>query len=211
MRLKQPLNQFIHWQLSWGSRQPADSGRRERCFDQCAVCAGGACYLCWQPNWSFTTMYRLSPNVSTSAALERLRPIFNKYRPDFPFQYHFVDEKYAEKFAVEKLVGRLAGIFARPGHLYFVPGTLWADSPAWPSSVPGEIGIRKVLGASISQVLVLITKDFIVLVGISCVIASAVAFYFLRYWLDAIITASGWGRGYSWGRPPEPSHCPHHP
>jgi hypothetical protein len=137
----------------------------------------------WQPNWSFTTSYRLAPNVPTKVALDRLRPIFNKYRPDFPFEYHFVDDKYAEKFAVEKLVGRLAGIFA--GLAIFISCLgLFGLIACVAEQRTREIGIRKVLGASVAQVLVLITRDFIVLVGISCVIASGVAFYFLRHWLD---------------------------
>jgi putative ABC transport system permease protein len=95
-----------------------------------------------------------------------------------------VEDKYAEKFAVEKLVGKLAGIFAALAIFISCLG-LFGLIACIAEQRTREIGIRKVLGASVSQVLVLITKDFIVLVGISCVIASAVSFYFLRHWLDS--------------------------
>ncbi len=183
MRLKQPLNQIISWQLSWVPRNLRVVGVVKDALTNAPFAPAEPAIYVWQPNWSFTVMYRLSPNVSNSVALERLKPIFNKYHPDFPFQYHFSDEKYAEKFAVEKLVGRLAGIFAALAIFISCLG-LFGLIACVAEQRTREIGIRKVLGASVSQVLVLITKDFIVLVGISCVIASAVAFYFLRHWLD---------------------------
>jgi putative ABC transport system permease protein len=183
MRLKQPLNQTIHWTLTWVPRNLRVVGVVKDALTTAPFAPAEPAIYIWQPNWSFTTMYRLAPNISTTAALERLRPIFNKYRPNFPFQYHFVDDKYAEKFAVEKLVGRLAGIFAALAIFISCLG-LFGLIGCVAEQRTREIGIRKVLGASISQVLVLITRDFIVLVGISCVIASAVAFYFLQHWLD---------------------------
>ncbi len=183
MRLKQPLNQTIHWTLTWVPRNLRVIGVVRDALTGAPFSPAEPAIYVWQPGWSFTTTYRLSPNVPTSVALEQLRPIFNKYRPDFPFQYHFVDEKYAEKFAVEKLVGRLAGIFAALAIFISCLG-LFGLIACVAEQRTREIGIRKVLGASVSQVLVLITRDFIILVGISCVIASAVAFYFLRHWLD---------------------------
>jgi len=183
MRLKQPLNQTIHWELSWVPRNLRVIGVVKDALTNAPFSPAEPAIYVWQPGWSFTTTYRLSPNVSTSAALERLRPIFNKYRPDFPFQYHFVDDKYAQKFAVEKLVGRLAGIFAALAIFISCLG-LFGLIACVAEQRTREIGIRKVLGASVSQVLVLITKDFIILVGISCLIASVAAFYFLRHWLD---------------------------
>ncbi|MHA4812134.1 ABC transporter permease [Flavitalea flava] len=183
MRLNQPLNQIIHWQLSWVPRNLRVVGVVKDVLTNAPFAPAEPAIYVWQPGWSFTTMYRLSPNVSTSVAMERLKPIFTKYHRDYAFQYHFVDEKYAEKFAVEKLVGRLAGIFATLAIFISCLG-LFGLIACVAEQRTREIGIRKVLGASVSQVLVLITKDFIVLVGISCVIASALAFYFLRHWLD---------------------------
>jgi putative ABC transport system permease protein len=183
MRLKQPLNQMIHWQLSWVPRDLRVIGVVKDALTNAPFAPAEPAIYVWQPGWSFTTTYRLAPNVPTTAALERLRLIFNKYRPEFPFTYHFVDDKYAEKFAVEKLVGRLAGIFAALAIFISCLG-LFGLIACVAEQRTREIGIRKVLGASVAQVLVLITREFIVLVGISCLIASAVSVYFLRHWLD---------------------------
>jgi putative ABC transport system permease protein len=184
MRLKQPLNRMIHWSLTWVPQNLRVIGVVKDALTSAPFAPAEPALYVWQPNWSFTTTYRLAPNVPTKVALDRLRPIFNKHRPYFPFQYHFVEDKYAEKFAVEKLVGKLAGIFAALAIFISCLG-LFGLVACIAEQRTREIGIRKVLGASVSQVLVLITKDFIVLVGISCVIASAVSFYFLRHWLDS--------------------------
>ena len=183
MRLTQPLNQYISWQLSWVPRNLRVIGVVKDILSNAPFAPAEPVIYVWQPDWSFTTMYRLSPNVSTRVALERLGPIFNKYHKDFPFQYYFSDDKYAEKFAVEKLLGRLSGVFAVLAIFISCLG-LFGLIACVAEQRTREIGIRKVLGASISQVLVLITKDFIVLVGISCVIASALGFFFLQHWLD---------------------------
>jgi putative ABC transport system permease protein len=183
MRLKQPLNQMLHWTLTWVPQNLRVIGVVKDALTSAPFAPAEPALYVWQPGWSFTTTYRLAANVPTSVALDRLRPIFNKYRPEFPFTYHFVDDKYAEKFAVEELVGKLAGIFAALAIFISCLG-LFGLIACVAEQRTREIGIRKVLGASVAQVLVLITRDFIVLVGISCLIASAVAFYFLRHWLD---------------------------
>ncbi len=136
----------------------------------------------YQP-WLFVITYRLSPHVEAHAAMDRLRSIFSRYRPQYPFQYHFVDDSYAAKFAVESLVGKLAGIFATLAIIISCLG-LFGLAAYVAEQRTREIGIRKVLGASIREVFFLITKDFVLLVMISCLIASPLAFYFLRNWLQ---------------------------
>jgi ABC-type antimicrobial peptide transport system permease subunit len=115
--------------------------------------------------------------------LSRLEPIFRKYNPDVAFDYHFVDEGYAQKFALEMLIGKLAGIFAVLAIFISCLG-LFGLAAYMAEQRTREIGIRKVLGASVSQVLLLLSGDFILLVGISCIIASPVAFYFSHQWLQ---------------------------
>ena len=135
----------------------------------------------YQP-WLFVITYRLSSTVSPHVAIDGLRTIFNKYRPQYPFQYHFVDESFAAKFALESLVGKLAGIFAALAIFISCLG-LFGLAAFVAEQRNKEIGIRKVLGASVRSVFFLVTKDFILLVVISCFIASPVAFYFLKNWL----------------------------
>ncbi len=133
--------------------------------------------------WGSVLLYRLSPKVSMQDALNQLHRIFEKYNPAYPYSYSFVDEDYGRKFNLEMLVGKLAGIFAGLAILISCLG-LFGLVAYVAEQRTREIGIRKVLGASVSQVLMLLSKDFLLLVVISCVIASPIALYFLHNWLQ---------------------------
>jgi len=128
-------------------------------------------------------MYRLSAGIKTQDAIAGLTSIFNKYNPAYPFNYEFADDSYAAKFSLEVLVGKLAGLFAALAIFISCLG-LFGLAAYMAEKRTKEIGIRKVLGASIPQVWLLLSKDFILLVLISCVIASPVALYFLSGWLQ---------------------------
>ncbi|AYL94843.1 ABC transporter permease [Mucilaginibacter celer] len=128
-------------------------------------------------------MYRLAPNVNTQDALKKIGKIFDTYNPAYPFIYKFIDEEYNRKFSLEALVGKLAGVFA--GLAIFISCLgLFGLAAYVAEQRTKEIGIRKVLGASIAQVWLLLSKEFILLVMLSCVIATPVAFYFLKGWLQ---------------------------
>jgi len=127
-------------------------------------------------------LYRLEPRIKTKDALTQLTAIFNKYNPSFPYTYTFEDENYAAKFNQEVLIGKLSGLFA--GLAIFISCLgLFGLAAYVAERRTKEIGIRKVLGASVSQVWLLLSKDFLLLVILSCVIASPLAFYFLHGWL----------------------------
>ncbi|MEO8403903.1 MAG: ABC transporter permease [Chitinophagaceae bacterium] len=127
-------------------------------------------------------MYRLSANKDTHDALAKLTLVFNKYNPGYPYSYQFADNAYASKFNLEVLVGKLAGIFAVLAILISCLG-LFGLAAYMAEQRKKEIGIRKVLGASVSRVWLLLSKEFLLLVVISCLIASPIALYFLNGWL----------------------------
>ena len=137
----------------------------------------------YEANPQNVMMYRLSADIKTKDAITALTAIFNKYNPAYPFTYTFADESYAAKFNLEVLIGRLAGIFAAFAIFISCLG-LFGLAAYIAEQRTKEIGIRKVLGASIPQVWLLLSKDFILLVLISCFIASPVALYFLTGWLQ---------------------------
>lgn len=139
-------------------------------------------------------LYRLSSRIKTQDALTQLTAIFNKYNPSFPYTYTFEDENYAAKLNQEVLIGKLSGLFA--GLAIFISCLgLFGLAAYVAERRTKEIGIRKVLGASVSQVWLLLSRDFILLVILSCVIASPLAFYFLQGWLAKFDYHIGIGAG----------------
>ena len=128
-------------------------------------------------------LYRLSRGVRTQDAIVKLTTLFTKYNPAYSYIYQFADEEYARKFDLELLIGKLAGLFA--GLAIFISCLgLFGLAAYMAEQRSKEIGIRKVLGASVSQLWLLLSRDFLVLVLISCVLASPVAWYYLQNWLQ---------------------------
>jgi hypothetical protein len=128
-------------------------------------------------------IYRLAPGVNPHEALEKIGKIFDKYNPAYPFDYVFVDKAYDQKFSQEELIGTLAAVFA--GLAVFISCLgLFGLAAYVAEQRTKEIGIRKVMGASVAQLWLLLSRDFVILVVVSCVIASPVALYFLIPWLN---------------------------
>jgi ABC-type antimicrobial peptide transport system permease subunit len=182
MRLEQPINQYVHWQtVTAPSRLRIIGVVKDALSNNPFGEAEPAMYL-FQPGWSNKLLYRLSVTVPTSAALARIKKVHDQYDPEHTFEYRFVDEDYASSFAIEEMIGRLAGIFA--GLAIFISCLgLFGLAAYMAEQRRKEIGLRKVLGASVGQMVVLLSRDFLLLVGVSCVIASPVAYYFLHHWL----------------------------
>lgn len=131
---------------------------------------------------NFVTI-RINPGSSAREALPHIEAAFKKYSPSSPFNYDFVDTEYAAKFAAEERIGKLASFFAILAILISCLG-LFGLASFVAEQRTKEIGIRKVLGASILNVWSLLSKDFIVLVGIAFTIATPIAYYFLDNWLQ---------------------------
>jgi ABC-type antimicrobial peptide transport system permease subunit len=181
MRFKEPLNQSIDWGQT--SQRARVIGVVSDALMTSPFSPAVPTYFMLSPDKASTIMYRLSASANTYDAITKLIPIFNKYNPSYPYLYHFVDESYAAKFDLETLIGKLAGLFA--GLAIFISCLGLFGLAAYIAEQRNkEIGIRKVLGASVSQVWFMLSKDFIILVLISCVIASPLAFYFLQNWLQ---------------------------
>ena len=179
LRLKDPVNVVINFQ---GTQYTIAGVVKDALMLSPFAPADPTMFFCdAEPKGNI--MYRLSPGINTQEAITQLTAVFNKYNPAFPYHYQFADEDYAAKFKLEVLIGKLAGIFAALAILISCLG-LFGLAAYIAEQRTKEIGIRKVLGASVSQVWLLLSKDFIVLVLISCFIASPLAFYFLNNWLQ---------------------------
>jgi putative ABC transport system permease protein len=137
---------------------------------------------------------KIEPQVGTNTALNKIEKIFKKYNPAAPFEYKFVDEEYAAKFSNEVRIGKLAGFFAILAIFISCLG-LFGLASFVAEQRTKEIGVRKVLGATIFNVWRLLSKDFVLLVFISLLIASPLAYYFMHGWLENYryrITISWW-------------------
>ena len=137
---------------------------------------------------------RLKPNVSVRTALATIQPIFEKYNPAYPFEYGFSDEEFARKFRVENQVGKLAAIFAILAIIISCLG-LFGLAAFMAERRTKEIGIRKVLGASVINLWSLLSKEFVWLVLAGCLIACPLAYWLMSGWLqgyDYRITINWW-------------------
>jgi len=180
MRFDHPINQVITWRKG---HQVKVIGVVRDALMLSPFSPVEPTFFEYDPAGAGNIMFRLSSSADLHTVMARLTSIFNKYNPAYPFTYHFVDESYAGKFELELLVGRLAGLFAALAIFISCLG-LFGLAAYMAEQRTREIGIRKVLGASVAQLWLLLSKDFIALVGISCVVASPVAFYFLHGWLQ---------------------------
>ncbi|UJH69166.1 ABC transporter permease [Allomuricauda sp. SCSIO 65647] len=133
-------------------------------------------------NFSYYNL-RLNPNQSASQNLAVIERVFKENFPAIPFQYDFVDDEYAEKFAAEQRIGTLSGIFTALAILISCLGLFGLTSFVAEQRTK-EIGVRKVLGATVFNVWNMLSKDFLKLVIISCFIAVPIAYYIMNGWLQ---------------------------
>ncbi len=126
---------------------------------------------------------RLNPDKSVTENLALVEATFKKNFPHLPFSYQFVDEQYALKFATEERVASLAKVFTILAILISCLG-LFGLASFVAEQRTKEIGVRKVLGATVTNLWMLLSKDFVQLVIISLVIAAPIAFYFMKQWIQ---------------------------
>ena len=136
---------------------------------------------------------RLNPKQSVSESLTAIEKVFKTNFPNTPFDYQFVDEEYGAKFKSEERVASLASVFTALAIFISCLG-LFGLASFVAEQRTKEIGVRKVLGASISQLWLLLSKDFITLVVIALLIASPLAYYIMGEWLQKFNyrTPVGW-------------------
>ena len=133
-------------------------------------------------NSSFYNL-RLNPNQSASQNMAIIENVFKEHFPSLPFQYDFVDDEYGEKFAAEERIGTLSGIFTALAILISCLGLFGLTSFVAEQRTK-EIGVRKVLGATVFNVWNMLSKDFLKLVIISCFIAIPISYYVMNGWLQ---------------------------
>jgi putative ABC transport system permease protein len=136
---------------------------------------------------------KLNPNRNAQESLSKIEEVFKKFDPTSPFGAGFVDEAYAQKFGNEKRIGTLAAFFAVLAVFISCLG-LFGLASFVAEQRTKEIGIRKVMGASVGNLWQMLSKDFVILVIISSVIAITLSYFFCISWLKSFEyrTAISW-------------------
>ncbi|PHN95336.1 acetylornithine deacetylase [Maribacter sp. 6B07] len=126
---------------------------------------------------------KTTTGIETSLALNAMEATLHKFNPAFPFEYEFVDDTYDAKFKSEQLIGNLSQVFALLAILISCLG-LFGLSAFTADQRRKEIGVRKVLGSSITGIVGLLSKDFMKLVGVAIIIATPIAWLLMQNWLE---------------------------
>jgi ABC-type antimicrobial peptide transport system permease subunit len=129
--------------------------------------------------WKGWLMLRVTPGMPMQDALPKIEKVFNNVIPDIPFDYKFANTEYAAKFATEDRIGKLAAVFAILAIIISCLG-LFGLASFVAEQRTKEIGVRKVLGATVANLWQMLSKEFVVLVTLSCFIAVPVSYYILN-------------------------------
>ena len=144
---------------------------------------GPVMFICTAPT-NTTKMYiRMKPTANVAAALTQIQGVMKKDNPAYPFDYQFVDDQFNQMFTSEMLISRLSRLFAILAILISCLG-LFGLSAYMAERRTKEVGIRKTLGASVTGIVSLLSKDFLKLVGIGFLVAVPVAWYVMHRWLE---------------------------
>lgn len=133
-----------------------------------------------QVNWM---IMKLNPAKSAQESLAVIESVFKKHIPSAAFDYKFVDATYDRKFNSEVRIGKLASVFATLAIIISCLGLFGLASFVTEQRTK-EIGIRKVMGASVKSLWQLLSRDFVILVAVSCAIAVPLSWYLLEGWLS---------------------------
>ena len=132
--------------------------------------------------WYYSAGIKLAVQ-NTVDGLKKIEQLWNTTFPDFVFEYEFLDDKVANFYKQENQLSQLYKIFAVIAIFLSCLGLYGLASFMAVQRIK-EVGIRKVLGASVSSIVYLFSKEFIILIGIAFIIATPVAWYFMHKWLQ---------------------------
>jgi ABC-type antimicrobial peptide transport system permease subunit len=141
-----------------------------------------------------TITIRLDQNTAPQKAIGTIEKILTKYNPGSPFEYRFVDAEFNRKFVTEELIGKLTNLFAGLAIFICCLGMAGLASYTIERRLR-EICVRKILGASVQQLLMLIAKEFIKLVMVAFLIAVPLTWWAMNNWLQNYsyrVSVQGW-------------------
>ncbi len=140
-------------------------------------------FFTFDPNWRSLASLRLDGTKPVPETISAIEQVFKKHNPAYPFEYDFVDKDFNELYKSEQLIGKLARVFSFLAIFVACLGLFGLAAFSAEQRVK-EIGVRKVLGASLGNIVLLMSREFLLLVAISILVASPLAWYLMDSWLD---------------------------
>lgn len=180
MGLKETLGTEV---VYWGDRKSKIVGVIDNVLMGSPYRKPSPMFVAYQPGWANSVTLRLEETSDITGAIKKIEEVFKKYNPAYPFEYKFVDEQFNRKYATINLISTLANLFAILAILITGMG-LFGLAAFTAEQRTKEIGIRKVMGASVPGLVTLISKDFSFLVMISFVVSAPVSWWFLNSFLE---------------------------
>jgi len=139
-------------------------------------------FACTAPQ-NTTVMYvRIKNQTNVEQALSKIEGVMRKDNPAYPFEYRFVDDQFNAMFQSEALISKLSRVFATLAIIISCLG-LFGLAAYTAERRTKEIGIRKVLGASVSGIVSLLSVDFLKLIVISALVSFPAAWWMMNQWL----------------------------
>ncbi len=138
----------------------------------------------FDPENKFYCFMRIEGEIGK--VLADIEAVHKAFNPALPFNYQFLDENYEERYSSEKVIGKLSNYFAAMAIFISCLG-LFGLASYTAEQRTKEIGIRKVLGATVANLVLLLSNDFIKLILIAFVISAPIAFYFANGWLENFV------------------------
>ena len=140
-------------------------------------------FSCLPLKYASVMYVRLKPQSNNEQALAEIEKVLKKYNPAYPFEYRFVDDQFNNMFLSEMLISKLSRVFAALAIIISCLG-LFGLAAYTAERRTKEIGVRKVLGASVAALAGLLSKDFLKLVALSCLVAFPISWLVMNKWLQ---------------------------
>jgi putative ABC transport system permease protein len=144
---------------------------------------GPVLFYC-EPSKGNLLYVRIKPQANPVQLLTKIEAVMKKHNPAYPLEYKFVDDQFNNLFLNEMLISKASGVFATLAIIISCLG-LFGLAAYTAERRTKEIGVRKVLGASVTRLAGLLSKDFLQLVVISCLVAFPVAWWIMHDWLQS--------------------------
>lgn len=180
MGLKETLGTEV---VYWGDRKSKIVGIIDNVLMGSPYRKPGPMFVAYQPEWASSVTLRLEETADLPSAVKKIEDVFKKYNPAYPFDYQFADVQFNKKYTTINLISTLSTLFASLAILITGMG-LFGLAAFTAEQRTKEIGIRKVMGASVPSLVTLISKEFSLLVAISFVFAVPFSWWTLSSFLE---------------------------